>query len=170
MNSEKDMQQPMMVSSHDIYTSEPEKLAQGVRDIIQRPVGDFPLPFALVPWGQHIEIITRSESVEEAFFYIHQVIDKGLSRTALINCFKARLYETQGKITNNFPDHLPDMNKADVQWSFKGISTPMGVATYNNIRIKDMLPTQEQLKERMELLRKEMQATKRLMKKNEGRA
>ena len=44
-----------------------------------------------------------------------------------------------------------DMNKADVQWSFKGISTPMGVATYNNIRIKDMLPTQEQLKERMEL-------------------
>lgn len=25
------------------YTSEPEKLAQGVRDIIQRPVGDFPL-------------------------------------------------------------------------------------------------------------------------------
>ena len=59
-----------------------------------------------------------------------------------------------------------DMNKADVQWSFKGISTPMGVATYNNIRIKDMLPTQEQLKERMELLRKEMQATKRLMKKS----
>ena len=42
------------------------------------------------------------------------------------------------------------------------------VKHYNNIRIKDMLPTQEQLKERMELLRKEMQATKRLMKKSEG--
>lgn len=35
------------------YTSEPEKLAQGVRDIIQRPVGEFPKPFALVPWGQY---------------------------------------------------------------------------------------------------------------------
>lgn len=58
-----------------------------------------------------------------------------------------------------------DMNKADVQWSFKGISTPMGVATYNNIRIKDMLPTQEQLKERMELLKKELKHTKRLMNK-----
>ena len=57
-----------------------------------------------------------------------------------------------------------DMNKADVQWSFRGISTPMGVATYNNVRIKDMLPTQEQLKERMELLQKEMRETKRLMK------
>ena len=58
-----------------------------------------------------------------------------------------------------------NMNKADVQWSFKGITTPMGVATYNNIRIKDMLPTQEQLKQRMELLQKELRATKRLMKK-----
>ena len=27
------------------YSSEPEKLARGVREIIQRPVGDFPLPF-----------------------------------------------------------------------------------------------------------------------------
>ncbi len=32
-----------------------------------------------------------------------------------------------------------DMDKIDVQWSFKGINTPMGVATYNNIRIKDAL-------------------------------
>ena len=220
---------------------------------------------------------------------MQQVIDKGLSRTALINCFKAHLYEHQGKIVNNFTEYLPDaqsklvqevlkenydfgfatvdhepfeereledaltsdvtnlllemgtgfafigrqkevivegrsrkidllfyhirlrcyiaceikvkpfepeftgklnyyvsavdellkapddnptigllicsdMNKTDVQWSFRGITTPMGVATYNNIRIKDMLPTQEQLKERMELLQKELRATKRLMK------
>lgn len=59
-----------------------------------------------------------------------------------------------------------NLNKADVQWSFKGITTPMGVATYNNVRIKDMLPTQEQLKERMELLQKELRVTKRLMNKN----
>ena len=252
---------------------------------------EFPLPFALVPWGQHIEIMTRSKSLEEALFYVHQVIDKGLSRPALINCFKAHHYEHQGKIVNNFSDHLPDvqsrlvqevlkenydfgfatvehdpyeereledaltkdvtdlllemgtgfafvgrqkeivvggrsrkidllfyhirlrcyiaceikvkpfepefagklnyyvnavdellkadddnptigllvcsdMDKTDVQWSFRGISTPMGVATYNNIRIKDVLPTQEQLKERMELLQKELRATKRLMSKN----
>ena len=57
------------------------------------------------------------------------------------------------------------MNKTEVQWSFKGVSTPMGVATYNNIRIKDVLPTQEQLKERMELLKKELRQPKRLMNK-----
>ena len=59
-----------------------------------------------------------------------------------------------------------DMDKIDVQWSFKGISTPMGVATYNNIRIKDALPSQEQLAERVRLLQKELQETKRLINKN----
>jgi hypothetical protein len=58
-----------------------------------------------------------------------------------------------------------DMDKIDVQWSFKGISTPMGVATYNNIRIKDALPSQEQLAERVRLLQKELQETKRLKDK-----
>ena len=273
-------------------------LQRPVGEILQRHnaevnmvVGAFPLPFALVPWGQHIEIITRSESLEEAIFYMQQVIENGLSRPALINCIKANLYEHQGKIVNNFSDHLPelqsklvqevlkenydfgfatvnheifdeaeleealsenvtdlllemgngfafigkqrevivggrsrkidllfyhirlrcyiacelkvkpfepefvgklnfyvnavdellkapddnptigllicsDMNSTDVQWSFRGIETPMGVATYNNIRIKDVLPTREQLKERMELLQKELQETRRLMNKS----
>ena len=59
-----------------------------------------------------------------------------------------------------------DMDRIDVQWSFKGISTPMGVATYNNIKIKDALPSQELLAERIRLLQKELQETKRLMNKN----
>ena len=258
---------------------------------LQRLVGEFPLPFALVPWRHHVEIITKSKSIEEALFYVGKTIEQGLSRDALINCFKAHLYEHQGKIVNNFSDHLPDvqsrlvqevlkenydfsfatvehdpyeereledaltkdvtdlllemgtgfafvgrqkeivvggrsrkidllfyhirlrcyiaceikvkpfepefagklnyyvnavdellktdddnptigllvcsdMNKTDVQWSFRGISTPMGVATYNNIKIKDALPSQEQLAERVRLLQKELQETKRLMNKN----
>ena len=251
---------------------------------------EFPLPFALVPWRHHVEIINKCDTIEKALFYIGKTIEQSLSRDALINCINAKLYETQGKIANNFSDHLPelqskliqevlkenydfgfatvghevydedeleaaltenvtnlliemgngfaflgkqreiivggrsrkidllfyhirlrcyvvcelkakpfepefagklnfyvnavdelkkapddnptigllicsDMNKTEVQWSFKGISTPMGVATYNNIRIKDMLPTKEQLEERMELLQKELRKTKRLMKK-----
>ena len=35
---------------------------------------DFPLPFGLVPWGQHIEIITRCNSIDEALFYIKKTI------------------------------------------------------------------------------------------------
>lgn len=249
---------------------------------------EFPLPFALVPWRHHIEILYRCKSIDEALFYVGKTIEQGLSRDALINCIKANLYEHQGKIVNNFTDYLPalqsklvqevlkenydfgfatveheiydeaeleealtknvtdlllelgtgfaflgrqkelvvggrsrkidllfyhirlrcyvvcelkakpfepefagklnyyvnavdellktddenptigllvcsDMDKIDVQWSFKGISTPMGVATYNNIRIKDALPSQELLAERVRLLQKELQETKRLM-------
>ena len=252
---------------------------------------EFPLPFALVPWRHHVEIITKCKSKDEALFYLGKTIEQGLSREALINCIKANLYEHQGKIANNFNDHLPalqskliqevlkenydfgfatveheiydedemeaaltrnvtdlllemgtgfafigkqkeiivggrsrkidllfyhirlrcfiacelkakpfepefagklnfyvnavdellrtpddnptigllicsDMNKTEVQWSFKGITTPIGVATYNNIRIKDMLPTKKQLMDRMELLRKEMRKTKMMMNKN----
>lgn len=266
------------------------KLAQPVREDIKQSDSDFPLFFALVPWGHHIDIMAKCKSIDEALFYIRETIENGMSRAALQNCIKANLYEHKGKIENNFTEHLPalqsklvkevlkenydfgfatveheiydeheleealsqnvtdlllelgtgfafigkqmelvvgnhsrkidllfyhirlrcyivcelkakafepefagklnyyvnavddllkheednptigllicsDMNKADVQWSFKGISTPMGVATYNNIRIKDMLPTQEQLRERIQLLQKELRATKRLMNK-----
>lgn len=272
---------------------------------LQQPVGEiqrlvsspdneigmaFPQPFALVPWGHHVEIVTKCKSIDEALFYMGKIIEQGLSRNALANCIKANLYEHQGKIVNNFTDHLPtlqselvqdvlkenydfgfatvaheiydeaeleqaltedvtalllemgtgfaflgkqkelvvggrsrkidllfyhirlrcyivcelkakpfepefagklnyyvnavdellktdednptigllvcsDMDKIDVQWSFKGISTPMGVATYNNIRIKDALPSQKQLAERVRLLQKELRETKRLMRK-----
>jgi len=53
-----------------------------------------------------------------------------------------------------------NLNTADVKWSFRGISTPMGVATYNNVKIKDALPTQEQLEERIRILQKEIQESK----------
>lgn len=41
-----------------------------------------------------------------------------------------------------------NMNRTDVQWALQGISTPMGIATYNNIKIKEIqkrLPTLEQI-------------------------
>ena len=78
-----------------------EKLQRPIGELVKQPVSEtenypndeFPLPFALVPWGQHIEIITRSESLEEALFYMRHVIEKGLSRTALVNCYKAHLFD-----------------------------------------------------------------------------
>lgn len=284
--------------NEEIYSPKNQKdiilyqLGRELQDGKMHQVGaEFPLPFALVPWRHHVEIITKCKSIDEALFYLGKTIEQGLSRDALINCIKANLYKHQGKIANNFSEHLPvlqsklvqevlkenydfgfatvtheiydedemeaaltrnvtdlllemgtgfafigkqkeiivgghsrkidllfyhirlrcfivcelkakpfepefagklnfyvnavdelvrtpddnptigllicsDMNKTEVQWSFKGITTPIGVATYNNIRIKDVLPTKEQLKERMELLQKEMRKTKLLMSKN----
>ena len=45
-----------------------------------------------------------------------------------------------------------DMDKTEVQWSFRNVSTPLGVATYSNIQIENLeavLPTTEQIMERV---------------------
>lgn len=47
-----------------------------------------------------------------------------------------------------------DKNQTEVKWAFQGISTPMGVASYNNVQIKEMrnvLPTEEDLSKQLQL-------------------
>ncbi|MBP5452890.1 MAG: DUF1016 family protein [Treponema sp.] len=49
-------------------------------------------------------------------------------------------------------------NSTEVKWAFQGIETPMGVASYDNVQIKEIekqLPTAEQIQQRMELMEKE---------------
>lgn len=46
-----------------------------------------------------------------------------------------------------------DKDQTEVQWAFQGIETPMGVATYDNIRmneIKSQLPSEEAIQKRLE--------------------
>jgi len=76
---------------------------------------EFPTPFALVPWRHHVEIISKCKSVDEALFYIGKTIEQGMSRAALVNCIKANLYEHQGKILNNFSEHMPTLQSKLVQ-------------------------------------------------------
>lgn len=48
-----------------------------------------------------------------------------------------------------------NMDRTDVQLAFRGITTPLGVASYNNVQIEEIvkqLPTIEQLRERVKLL------------------
>ena len=49
-------------------------------------------------------------------------------------------------------------DETEVQYAFKGVQTPMGVASYNNIqaKIKDQLPSIEELKKRIRLLEDEL--------------
>lgn len=52
-------------------------------------------------------------------------------------------------------------DKTKVEWAFDSIQNPMGVATYEGIRIKDKLPTVEELQERLDNVEKELQAYKK---------
>lgn len=66
----------------------------------------FPLMFSFVPWGHHVEIITKCKAIDEALFYIRQTISEGWSRSTLLNCLHAKLYQSQGGAISNFSDYL----------------------------------------------------------------
>ena len=78
----------------------------------QQPVGDFqkgvpfPMYFALVPWRHHVEIVTKSKTIDEALFYIKRTIAGNWSRATLMNCIKSDLYHTSGGAVTNFADRL----------------------------------------------------------------
>lgn len=92
---------------------------------------EFPAPFALVPWRHHVEIISKCKSIDEALFYIGKTIEQGMSRAALVNCIKANLYEHQGKILNNFAEHMPALQSKLVQEVLKE-NYDFGFATVNH--------------------------------------
>ena len=146
-----------------------------------KPVGElaFPPLFAYVPWGHHIEIVTKCKTVEEAFFYLQKTIEEGWSRSSLQKVeLKVVPFEPEYAGKLNFyvnavneliksPEDNPtigllickDKNSTEVKWAFQGIETPMGVASYDNVQIKELekqLPTAEQIQQRVELAEKEL--------------
>ena len=145
------------------YESELEK---ALHDNITALLLEMGNGFAFIGKQEEIIVGGRTRRIDLLFYHIRL-------RCYIVCELKARAFEPEfaGKLNYYVnavdevlkqPDDNPtigllvctNMNRADVQWSFKGISTPMGVATYNNIRIKDALPSQEQLAERVRLLQK----------------
>lgn len=245
---------------------------------------NFPLAFSFVPWGHHIDIITKCKNIDEALFYVRKTIEEGWSRNTLNNCLHAKLYNSQGGAISNFTEYLTpeqsrlaqeitkdsydfgfialpedyeesdledeleknitrfllelgngfafigrqkelivagktrridmlfyhtrlhsyivcelkaksfepefagklnfyvnavdellktdednptigllickDKNQTEVKWAFKGIQTPMGVASYDNVRIqeiRDTLPSEEELSKRLQLMSEKKQ-------------
>ena len=75
----------------------------------QQSDGLFEMPaiFGQIPWGQHVEIISKSKSLEEAVFYVDKVVSEGWSRSKLEEQIAAKLFQTQGSAINNFSHTLP---------------------------------------------------------------
>ena len=55
-----------------------------------------------------------------------------------------------------------DMNETEVKWSFEGISTPLAVATYSDLKIQELLPIKEQIRERVHQLENELKQLRKL--------
>lgn len=82
-------------------TASEEKLQQVVAEI------PFPAIFGFIPWGHHIEIITKCKDLHEALFYVKRTIEEGWSRNALDNCIRADMYHAVGTAVTNSSEKLP---------------------------------------------------------------
>lgn len=68
---------------------------------------EMPDIFGLVPWKQHILIISKTQTLEEALFYIDKVVTEGWSRSWLEDQVAHNLYRNQGAAITNFDNTLP---------------------------------------------------------------
>ncbi len=80
---------------------------QGVDQLIQQPVGLMPALLSQVPWGHHIQIITKVNNGAEAFFYLQQTALNNWSRSVLLHQIESSLYNRKGNAITNFELTLP---------------------------------------------------------------
>ena len=80
----------------------------------QRVVGQLEMPkaFGKIPWGQHIDIVSRCESIDEALFYVKNVVDNGWSRPVLNANIDANLFQSKGTAVTNFKKTLPSSQES----------------------------------------------------------
>lgn len=65
---------------------------------------DMPVEFGQIPWGQHIDIVSRCKSLEEALFYVWQVVDNRWSRPELNAQIDSDLFILHTRETIYFAD------------------------------------------------------------------
>ena len=105
--------------------SENQKLHQAGAEI------EFPAIFGFVPWRHHVEIVTKCKTIEESW-----------SRSTLVDCIKANLYQSSGNALTNFAEKLPAIQGKLAQeivkdtYDFGFVSLPVG---YDEEELEDAL-------------------------------
>jgi predicted nuclease of restriction endonuclease-like (RecB) superfamily len=87
-----------------------DEILHQVGDVIVHQAGEefgMPTIFGIIPWKHHVYIFTKSESLDEALFYINKVATEGWSRALLEHHIAAHLFQSQGSAITNFEATLP---------------------------------------------------------------
>nr|WP_245798263.1 PDDEXK nuclease domain-containing protein [Cnuella takakiae] len=63
--------------------------------------------FASIPWGHHLQVITKCKDVNEALFYLAETATHNWSRNILVHQIESGLYQRRGKAVTNFAATLP---------------------------------------------------------------
>ncbi|WP_206214417.1 PDDEXK nuclease domain-containing protein [Adlercreutzia sp. ZJ141] len=126
--------------------------------------------FAFMGRQKEIIVSGKTRKIDMLFYHIHL-------RCYVVVELKTRAFEPEfaGKLNFyvNAVDELMktstdnptlgllicrEKDRTEVQWAFRGIDTPMGVATYGNVRIEDIqkhLPSDDQIRQQVETAERE---------------
>ena len=128
---------------HPIMTSLPQAGAKTTKGNMPQAGAKLQEGIFCVPWGHHKILIDKcSDNPEKAVFYVLQTVEKGWSRSLLLNAISSNLYERQGKALTNFKNTLPstdsnlaqELTKDPYNFAFTGVAKP-----YNERILKDAL-------------------------------
>jgi predicted nuclease of restriction endonuclease-like (RecB) superfamily len=62
---------------------------------------------AQIPWGHNLVILSKTESHDEALFYVQKTIENNWSRSVLTHQIEGGLFKREGKAITNFETTLP---------------------------------------------------------------
>lgn len=99
--------QQLVAQSSESSQELTRKLSQTAKQSGQQAVAQIPAAFLQVPWGHHLQIISKCKEPEEALFYINETIRNNWSRNILVLQIESGLYNRQGKAITNFEATLP---------------------------------------------------------------
>ncbi len=171
-----DLAQEILKSNYDLgFVSLPEKYdEEALEDVLEQRMTRFLLElgegWAFVGRQKEILIAGKTRKIDLLFYHIYL-------RCYVVLELKVRPFDPEfaGKLNfyvnavNEFVKRdsdnptiglliCKDMDRTEVQLAFQGITTPMGVATYNNVKIKEIqehLPTAEQIQRQIALAEEE---------------
>lgn len=147
-----------------------EQLEAALEQNITRFLLELGTGFAFVGRQKELIVGDRSRRIDMLFYHIrlkaYIVVELKVRPFAPEYAGKLNYYVNAVDELLKGPDDNPtigllicsDKNETEVRWAFKGIQTPMGVASYDNVQIasSNLLPSAEELQARVRLVEDEL--------------
>lgn len=147
-----------------------EQLEAALEQNITRFLLELGTGFAFVGRQKELIIGNRSRRIDMLFYHIrlkaYIVVELKVKPFDPEYAGKLNYYVNAVDELLKGPDDNPtigllicsDKNETEVRWAFKGIRTPMGVASYDNVQIatSNLLPSAEELQARVRLVEEEL--------------
>ena len=100
--------------------------------------------FLSIGFTHHIEILSKTKSLDARFFYIHECATRFWNKYTLRDYLKADLYENKGSLPNNFTQTISNKSQA-----IKAINTFKDEYLLDFINIEELNEQEEDINERV---------------------